>query len=600
MAYKDLVLASGAVGLWELSEAAGTFADFYLAAPNVLTLTGSASRNQPALYVGGPPSISFNGTASYLSATAFGAATGSFTAEAIVSIAAAPVVADVICGRTNNTAYTGTVNFRLIVLPDLSLSLFIFTASFTSIVATSAPGLVKIGEPFHVAARFEASTAITIWFNSVQVALTPAPDATLQASNNVFSIGAGYGPLYSNATISNLAVYTKSLSALEIGQHAAAVIPGIGARLNAAVSAQVQYVNAYGGITVTASNPMGVAVGMFGGVGRDSAPSPIVHFSGGPNSSDEGLLAACPMQSVSAFGGATATLTAPVYTLSASATGTNFGKSALVAPMQKVAATGTVSEVGNFGEFLGPKMGLLIGYGGAISRIVIGCQVVDASGTAGSVGWAALSCPLFELTANATENTHGAAELIAPMGHMVNGAIAYLIAPMGKLTAIGSAVVSATYEAYAVNLTHTAKEPVDEVTHYTNFPFDKIVRYKNSYFGMNATGLYLLEGTTDDGTPTPYVFETALTDFGAPEHKTVVSARMGGKLAPAETVTLFVGDMTSVAYPYTTPRGDYAQTYRQKFGRGIKARYFALGVSGVGGFELDTLDLEINKLTRSI
>ena len=91
---------------------------------------------------------------------------------------------------------------------------------------------------------------------------------------------------------------------------------------------------------------------------------------------------------------------------------------------------------------------------------------------------------------------------------------------MGQLTFIGTAVVAVTYEAYAVNLQHKGTDsPVDEITRYTNFPFERIVRYQNSYFGVAADGLYLLEGTTDHATPAttiPWEFKTHLTDFENP------------------------------------------------------------------------------------
>ena len=122
------------------------------------------------------------------------------------------------------------------------------------------------------------------------------------------------------------------------------------------------------------------------------------------------------------------------------------------------------------------------------------------------------------------------------------------------MTATGHAVVAATYEAYAINLNHKPRPgvvPVDEMTHYTNFPFDRIVRYKNSYFGVAADGLYLLEGTTDHAEPTPtpipWLWKTGLTDFRTPQKKTVESMYFGGRLGPAASVSLHAGDGAQAA-----------------------------------------------------
>jgi hypothetical protein len=141
---------------------------------------------------------------------------------------------------------------------------------------------------------------------------------------------------------------------------------------------------------------------------------------------------------------------------------------------------------------------------------------------------------------------------------------------------------------------------VDELTRYTNFPFTHVVRYKNSYYGVAAGALYLLEGTTDDGDPIPYAVQTAKTDFDMTERKTVVSAYLGGRLGAAETISLVVGEHDTKVYSHTTPRGPLAQNYRQKFGLGIRDRYYALRVEGSDVFELDTIDFEVNKLTRRI
>jgi len=174
---------------------------------------------------------------------------------------------------------------------------------------------------------------------------------------------------------------------------------------------------------------------------------------------------------------------------------------------------------------------------------------------------------------------------------------------MGRLTAIGTAVITATYEAYAVNLKHTPRgneQPTDEVTHYTNFPFTHVVRYKNSYYGANSTGLYLLEGTTDAATPIPFAVKTAMTDFKSPTKKTLASAYFGGRFGPASTITLTAGEDTPASYTYSTPRDQNAQNYRQTFGKGLKARYYQLAVAGSDTLELDSIELDVHNLTRRI
>ena len=162
---------------------------------------------------------------------------------------------------------------------------------------------------------------------------------------------------------------------------------------------------------------------------------------------------------------------------------------------------------------------------------------------------------------------------------------------------------SPTYEAYALNLKHNT-DTVDELTRYTNFPFDRIVRYQNSYYGMNSTGLYLLEGTTDFAEPTPtqipWSWKTTMTDFGTAQLQTIRYAYFGGRMAPSAQIAIHFGDTASESYAYSTPRDTSAQNYRQEFGRGIQSRYYAFSGQGEGELSLDSINFIIAKLARKV
>lgn len=158
------------------------------------------------------------------------------------------------------------------------------------------------------------------------------------------------------------------------------------------------------------------------------------------------------------------------------------------------------------------------------------------------------------------------------------------------------------HDAYSINLNHRpdAPQPVDEVTRYTGFAFERIVRFQGAYYGVAADGLYQLGGTTDAGADIECTVKTCVDDFKAPEKKTVVSAFLAGRLGPDATITLHAGEEGEEAYDFSTPRGQDAQNHRQKFGRGIKHRYFAIGIVTAGALSIDSLDLEVNKLSRRI
>jgi hypothetical protein len=334
------------------------------------------------------------------------------------------------------------------------------------------------------------------------------------------------------------------------------------------------------------------------------APSPRLLAIGRDMTGANAAYLRAPSPTLAFFGGANASLKAPRATLAITGTFTNFGRASLSAPSATLEASGTVSGTGSFDPFLKAPSGLLVGYGGALASITLtGKASLQASGTAGSTGQAAITAPLFELVASGTAQNHGSANLLAPVARLGATAQAYLIAPAGRLEAIGTATVVATFEAYATNLLHAAREgmpTVDEVTRYTNFPFTHIVRYQGSYFGANSTGLYLLEGTTDDGASIAYNMQTHPDTMGSPALKTMVSAYMSGRIDPELTATVVAGEDNPQTYSYDSPRGATAQTHRVKFGRGVKDRYLAVGLSGNGALELDTIDLEISNLKRRI
>ena len=66
------------------------------------------------------------------------------------------------------------------------------------------------------------------------------------------------------------------------------------------------------------------------------------------------------------------------------------------------------------------------------------------------------------------------------------------------------------------------------------------------------------------------------------------------------TVTVYAGETETKAYKYTTPAGDGIRNHRQKMGKGIKDRYFAIGAAGTGPLSLDNAEFDVHQLTRRI
>lgn len=318
-----------------------------------------------------------------------------------------------------------------------------------------------------------------------------------------------------------------------------------------------------------------------------------------------GVDASAPLQTLLAYFAGWGRLEPPTPRLVCGCTVTRMAAVDLVGPSPMLVSSGVVAHSGHAN--LRAPMPRLIGYSGAVCSVSIrGRAECVIRGTTGGIATLVAKCPLFELSASGTEQAHGGAELIAPSPELGRTLQAWLIAPRAQLTFIGTAVVEATYEAYAMNMlappqTNSVSEPRSpEVTRYTNFPFTHVVRYQNSYYGANATGLYLLEGTTDNGAAIPFQAKTCETDFGNSQLKTVESAYFSGRMSGAKTVTLYSREETEHATLFTTPRNTKPQNHRQVFPRGVKANYFAVGISGSEDFELDAIEMSVGSTKRRI
>lgn len=361
----------------------------------------------------------------------------------------------------------------------------------------------------------------------------------------------------------------------------------------------------FGGYSGNITFPALIAGGSFGSRGALALPSLTGYAAGHDSTGENAAVLTLPSLALAAQGGANAQMTLPMVTLAISATFVNLGLASVALPALTIDAAGTVPFTGQAALLL--PMPALVGNFGSVLSITLPSMTAMTSGVTGNVGRAQVTLPLFDLVADGTVNGASSAMLILPALSPSPSGSAHLIIPGLSLVAIGSAVVTATYEAYAINLNHTAKPgdntaPVDEMTRYTNYPFTQIVRYQNSYFGVAADGLYLLEGTVDVATPIPWAVKTAMTDFKSPFQKTVASAYFAGRLGAADTITLYAGEGAQVQpYNYTTPRGALAQNYRQAFGKGIKQhRYYALGLSGTGELALDSIELDTHDTKRRI
>lgn len=238
--------------------------------------------------------------------------------------------------------------------------------------------------------------------------------------------------------------------------------------------------------------------------------------------------------------------------------------------------------------------------GGAQAAMVSPAALMSAESTTETVAQIRMTGPVPRLALEALGEATAQVAVQAPAMRATGWVDAVLRMPLASMTLDAAVVVPVVLDAYAVNLRTTLEVGGNEVTRYTNFPFRRIVRWRGQYVALADDGLYVLGGDLDAGQPIAWAVHTGTTDFKSPQRKTPISCYVGGRLPPASVFSVAAGEKCETRYPYCTPRGDTAQNYRQKFGRGLDARYYAFELSGVGDMTIDQLEFDIATKTRRI
>lgn len=137
------------------------------------------------------------------------------------------------------------------------------------------------------------------------------------------------------------------------------------------------------------------------------------------------------------------------------------------------------------------------------------------------------------------------------------------------------------YSAYCMN------PEIFAVTQYTNYNYNSFAVFNNRHLAASTSGLYLLEGTTDDDEYIVPKMLTAAMDFGTSNLKQVPQVYLG--IDQDNTIILKVNvDDQSTSYYSLTATCNRLGTQRIKCGKGLIGRYFQ--------FELQAKDCETFKL----
>lgn len=246
--------------------------------------------------------------------------------------------------------------------------------------------------------------------------------------------------------------------------------------------------------------------------------------------------------------------------------------------------TGTHLDYGNaniaFSAFTLSSTG--IGYG--TSNASIG--FISSTITSFSGANAAIAAPVFSLAGTGS---------YIPLGGADIGFLTWSVSSTGTLDAIGNATIgfptftsiwgSAALPAPFLNLAATGSVVIansvayvlnivtNESTRYTNQIWDHIVVLGNKPYGVTSTGLYLLEGATDNGVAIDTYMATKETDLGSNMAKSIPTIYLN-----SDTQTYTTAYMDGVAQ---TPQASSFTGRKCHLSRGAEARYVKLKISGI-------------------
>ena len=149
---------------------------------------------------------------------------------------------------------------------------------------------------------------------------------------------------------------------------------------------------------------------------------------------------------------------------------------------------------------------------------------------------------------------------------------------------------------YALNF---ALQP-GATTQFTNYPFNSMVKFGNTYLGASSEGIYLLDGSDDDGSEIEAYFEPITTDFGADNPKRMRFIYLGYEAQGDLELTLKADDKdteTITCEAESTKTGQ--QRRRVPATRELQGRYWNIQVKNMDGCDFAVDSIDVRMIARS-
>lgn len=134
---------------------------------------------------------------------------------------------------------------------------------------------------------------------------------------------------------------------------------------------------------------------------------------------------------------------------------------------------------------------------------------------------------------------------------------------------------------------------------YENYGFNSFYEDDGKYYGVADDGIYLLDGSTDEGFDIDALVEFARSDFGLSKKKTVPNVYLG--VSSTNKVLLKVeADGRSYTYEASSS-SEVLKTHRVTTGKGLNGNYFSFTLLNEGGdFDLESITFSPIQMSRKI
>lgn len=168
----------------------------------------------------------------------------------------------------------------------------------------------------------------------------------------------------------------------------------------------------------------------------------------------------------------------------------------------------------------------------------------------------------------------------------------YLIAESLAQMISGIVYVNDYMDGWAYNLNNQAP------SFYENFKFNSFAKIGNDYYGLNASGLHIINANDDNGTQIDAVITTGISDFEDDHTKKIQLIYANARTESALELTVRVDNEPEYSYDFISSSAGIAPT-RVKLGKGLEGRNWQIEIKNKNGADFEISDLDIPVLPNS-